>query len=89
VMKMRPVEDIDVPPAAPVELKPGGLHIMLLGLTAPLKEGDSFPLTLTFAKAGEITVPVHIEGVAASMPHGAMEMHGDMNMGGQMMMKKQ
>jgi len=36
VMKMRPVAGIDVEPGAPIELKPGGLHVMLIGLKAPL-----------------------------------------------------
>ena len=65
VMKMRHVDGIDIAPGASVELKPGGLHIMLVGLTSPLKEGDSFPLTLTFRKAGPVTVSVLIEGAAA------------------------
>jgi hypothetical protein len=39
---------------------------MLVGLTSPLKEGDSFPLTLTFQKAGPVTVSVLIEGAAAT-----------------------
>jgi hypothetical protein len=73
VMKMRSLDGIDVPPGAPIELQPSGLHIMLLGLKAPLKEGDSFPLTLTFQKAGAVTVSVLVEGVAAS--HGGAMDH--------------
>ena len=51
VMKMRPVPAIDLPAGATVTLKPGGLHIMLFGLKAPLVEGTRFPLTLVFEKA--------------------------------------
>jgi hypothetical protein len=73
VMKMRPVENIDIVPGTPVVLKPSGLHVMLMGLHAPLKEGDSFPLTLSFQKAGAVTVSVLVEGVAAT--HSDTENH--------------
>ena len=59
-MIMRPVDSIDVPAGGGAELKPGGYHIMFMGLKAPFKEGDSFPLTLNFAKSGSVTVTVHI-----------------------------
>ena len=48
-------------PGQKVELKPGGLHIMFLGLHAPLKAGDRFPMKLTFERAGEVTVQVHVD----------------------------
>jgi len=66
VMRMRQVDAIDLPTGAPVELKPGGLHIMFIGLKAPLKAGDSFPLQLKFEKAGDMTVQVKIEAPGAS-----------------------
>jgi copper(I)-binding protein len=54
VMKMRAVPAIPVPAGKPVELSPGGYHVMLMDLGQPLKEGDKVPLTLTFAdKAGQ------------------------------------
>ncbi len=61
VMRMRPVEAIEVHPGTPTVLQPGGLHVMLMGLKAPLKEGERFPLTLVFEKAGEVTVEVAIQ----------------------------
>ncbi len=64
VMKMRPVEAIEVHPGEPTMLRPGGRHIMLIGLNKPLEMGDSFPLTLTFEKTGSIEVKV-IVGMAA------------------------
>ena len=70
IMKMRPVAAIEVTPGEPTVLQPGGLHIMLIGLASPLVEGETFPLTLTFEKAGEIEVDVLIEKA------GAMESHG-------------
>ena len=68
VMKMRPLAGLDIPAGQPVTLKPGGEHIMLEGLDAPLREGQSFPLTLTFEKAGTRTVTVAIEKPGAAGP---------------------
>ena len=66
VMKMRPLAGLDIPAGQSVTLKPGGEHIMLMGLNGRLREGQSFPLTLTFEKAGarEVTVPVGKAGAA-------------------------
>lgn len=68
VMEMRPVEAIEVKPGERVTLKPGGLHVMLMGLTAPLKEGARMPLTLRFARGGEVTVDVPVGKAGASGP---------------------
>lgn len=76
VMKMRKVEGIAVPAHGAVELKPGGLHVMLIGLKAPLAEGATFPLTLTFAKAGAVEVAVTVRGLGARAAEPA---HGDMH----------
>lgn len=46
VMKMRPVSDLPLPADKTVELRPGGFHIMLMGLKQQIKEGDLVPLTL-------------------------------------------
>lgn len=59
-MMMRKVEAYDVPKHGHVMLDPMGHHVMFIGLNAPLKEGDTFPLTLVFEKAGEITVDVSV-----------------------------
>jgi hypothetical protein len=48
VMKMRPVPAIEVKAKGEAVLKPGGLHVMLIDLKAPMKEGDVVPITLTF-----------------------------------------
>ena len=68
VMKMRPLAGLDIPAGQPVTLKPGGEHIMLMGLGGPLQEGQSFPLTLTFEKAGTREVSVAIEKPGAAGP---------------------
>ena len=64
VMRMRPVEAVEVPAHGQAALEPGGLHIMLIGLKAPLEEGGSFALTLTFEDAGEVEVVTTIEDIA-------------------------
>ena len=48
VMKMRPVQAIDIKAKGEAALKPGGLHVMMIELKAPMKEGDVVPITLTF-----------------------------------------
>lgn len=76
VMRMRPVEAIEVPAHGEAVLEPGGLHVMLIGLKTPLEQGGSFALTLVFEKAGEFEVTATIEDIAhggAGAGHG----HGD------------
>jgi copper(I)-binding protein len=70
VMRMRPLTAIDIPVGQTVTLSPGGAHIMLLGLTQPLREGQSFPLTLSFDHAGQREVTVVIEKAGAMGPGG-------------------
>jgi copper(I)-binding protein len=68
VMKMRQVDGVDLPAGQAVSLKPGGYHIMLTGLAKPLAEGQSVPLTLTFAKAGTREVSVAVQKVGSMGP---------------------
>jgi periplasmic copper chaperone A len=75
VMRMRQVPHIDLPKSQTVMLKPGGLHVMLMNLHAPLKEGSQFPLTLEFEKAGSIKVHVSVKGAAAGAMGGKHMMH--------------
>ncbi len=65
VMKMRPVEAIDIEAKGSTTLEPGGVHVMLMGVRNPLEEGDVFPMTLTFETAGSVDVEVHVQGIAA------------------------
>ena len=60
LMKMRPVEAVEIVPGTPSVLKPGGLHVMLMGLSEPLVDGNSYPLTLNFERAGSVEVKVMI-----------------------------
>jgi len=73
VMKMRPIGSIGIPAGQPVDLKPGGLHVMLIGVKAPLKDGDQVPLTLVFDVDGKqqtvtLTAPVKPLNVEMKMP---------------------
>jgi copper(I)-binding protein len=66
VMKMRPVAAVALDPGKPVTFKPGGYHVMLMGLKGALKAGGSFPLTLTFAHAQPVTVTVNVEAMGGT-----------------------
>lgn len=59
-MEMREVDGIDVMAGEPLVLEPGGYHIMLMELAAPLEVGTSISLTLTFEKAGDVTIDVPV-----------------------------
>ncbi len=60
IMEMRPAKEVAVPARGSAVLKPGATHIMLMGLKAPLRQGQTLPLTLTFRKAGKIEVQVPV-----------------------------
>jgi copper(I)-binding protein len=77
MIRMMPMDAIEVPAHGAATLKPGGYHIMLTSLKAPLKAGATYPLTLTFEKAGAVTVQVRVErGDSASHMQGAEDSHG-------------
>ena len=65
MMQMKPVQSIDLPAGTAVELKPGGYHIMFMELAKPLEKGTTIKLTLTFEKAGEMTVDVPVQDSAS------------------------
>ncbi len=70
VMRMRPVDDIPVPAGGSVTLQPGGLHLMFMGLNRPLVAGESIPVTLRFAEAGEVTIQLAVQAAGARGPGG-------------------
>ena len=75
IMRMRRVEKLILPAGKSISIEPGGLHVMLIGLKKPLVEGETFPLHLTFAKAGGVDIIVHVQAkppvpTGATMPHG-------------------
>ncbi len=61
MMTMEEQMSIEAPAGGKVELKPGGLHIMLIGLKNDLKPGDSLPVILKFEKAGEIALTATVK----------------------------
>src|ERR1700744_3906594 len=69
VMTMRPLDNgLVIEPGKTVKLAPGGFHLMLFDLKSPLKQGDKGPVTLTFEKAGTVSLMLDIEGVGAQGP---------------------
>lgn len=75
VMKMRPVKDIEVKAKGEAVLKPGSLHVMLIGLKQELKEGDSVPITLYFEDGSKKEVKAPVRKIQAEMK---MEMKQEM-----------
>jgi periplasmic copper chaperone A len=72
VMRMRALEGgVAIPPGQAVEMRPGGIHVMLMDLRERLVQGQRFPLTLTFERSGPATVEVEVLGPGASGPAGA------------------
>jgi periplasmic copper chaperone A len=69
VFRMREVKGYDIPAKGSFELKPGGAHLMLMNIKAPFKDGDRIPLTLKFAKAGEVKVELSVGKPGATKPH--------------------
>lgn len=69
VMEMRQVASVALPAGQAVEFKPGGLHVMFIGLKQPLALGTKVPVTLRFEKAGEVKVEFEI----MSRPQAAAE----------------
>lgn len=61
VMKMRAAQSVDVPADGKLELKPGGMHVMVMGLKQPLVAGSSTPIDLKFEKSGEIHVVAEVK----------------------------
>lgn len=69
VMRMREIEKgIEIPPGATVELKPGGFHLMFMGLKAPFAKDTKVPVTLVFEKAGSIDVDLVVQAMGAQSP---------------------
>jgi len=79
VMKMRPVGNgIEIKPGQSVEFKPGGYHVMFIGLNKPFEQGEHVKATLKFEKAGDVPVDFIVEGIGAQTGgNGGMQMqHG-------------
>ena len=84
MMRMREVASINLPPGKAVNLGESGYHLMLVGLTAPLREGDTVPLTLTIkvSKLGTVKVVTRaaVTSLTATVPPPGNSGHQQMNM---------
>jgi copper(I)-binding protein len=73
VMKMRELPNgLPIEAGKSVSLAPGGYHLMMMGLKAPLKAGDKVPVTLTFEKAGKVDVTLEVQSIGGARPGMAM-----------------
>jgi copper(I)-binding protein len=70
-MQMRQVNAVHIPAKGRVRFESGGLHVMLVDLKQPLKEGDRFPLRLVFRVAGTVDKQVVVQSLTASGPPGS------------------
>ena len=70
VMTMRPIEGLEIPAGGEAKLESGSRHLMFVGLKRPLKQGEKFAATLTFEKAGAISVEFAVEAMGGGHDHG-------------------
>ncbi len=78
VMRMRKVDHIEVPAKSAVELKAGGLHLMIFGLKHGMKPGATLPISVMFEKAGKIDMEIKLHGATGkAMDHGDHSKHGE------------
>ena len=68
VFRMREVKGYEIPAHGSFELKPAGAHLMLVNIKAPLREGDTVPLTLRFERAGEVKTELHVGRLTGGAP---------------------
>lgn len=76
VSRMQEMPNVNLEPGAQVVFQPGGMHMMLVELKQPLKEGQTLSITLQFEKAGSIAATVPIEKVGAMRPGNVGSMQG-------------
>lgn len=69
VMQMRQIDAIEIPADGMTQLKPGGLHVMLIGLTQNLAEGDTVEVTLNFEDGSDRLLEVPVKHVMPMMQH--------------------
>jgi copper(I)-binding protein len=74
VMRMRAVTALDLPAGKPVELKPGGYHVMLLDLKRQLKPGETVPVTLQIEQGGK-RQEIEVQATVRALGAGAMKKH--------------
>jgi periplasmic copper chaperone A len=65
VARMRQVTSLEIKPGETVELRPGGMHVMFMGLKQPMTSGQTIKGTLVFEKAGTVAIEFAVQGVGA------------------------
>ncbi|MCW9045213.1 MAG: copper chaperone PCu(A)C [Alphaproteobacteria bacterium] len=65
IMKMRPIDSLEIPPGETVVLKPGSYHVMFMGLKGRLKKGTSFPIRVVFKSGARVNINVPVLGPGA------------------------
>ncbi|WP_412074026.1 copper chaperone PCu(A)C [Tritonibacter mobilis] len=75
IAKMRPLIGVPIAPGEIVNLEPGGMHVMFMGLSGPATEGDMIPATLIFRHAGEVAVEFMVDP-ATGADHSNMDHSG-------------
>lgn len=76
VMRMRMLKDVAVTPGTPIKMRPGqGMHFMLMDLKQPLREGDTFPMTMEFERGGKVDVKVVVQVPKAKPGEAAVAAH--------------
>ena len=75
IMRMRMMERIEIKPGEPLELKPGGFHVMLMALTGPIAAGQEIELSLQFEKTDGSKIEMPVKAVAAQNAGGAGHHH--------------
>ena len=68
VTRMRQVETFEIPARERFALRPGASHLMLVDLARPLRQGERFPMTLRFARAGEMEIQVEVQEIGSRHP---------------------
>lgn len=69
VVRMREVESLDVPARERLVLRPGGPHLMIVGLARPFVKGERVPLSLRFEKAGELRIELEVQALGSRKAH--------------------
>ena len=83
VMKMRQLVDgLEIPAGGEVVLKPGGYHVMFIGIDSQFKDGETRTVKLTFEKAGSIDLEFDVKDMKAMQGQMKMDGHGKMKQGG-------
>jgi copper(I)-binding protein len=70
VMKMSQIASIDIPQSGSIELTPGGMHLMIMGIKSPFKVGESVKIKFKFTNAGEVEVNFPVQSMSPAMGGG-------------------